>query len=215
MKKKIILTEQQIRSLVSQFQTSKNPRVLQPVIIQFRDMAVTFALKKLKHNDLYFDDLVQEALLAITVAATKFDLTLNTPFMDFVPIYMKQAIREFFNTYSQPVTKPKSHDFLLPIDDLEQFVIDGDGEEFENKQLPECLVVYPPDIEPDETCIKLRNRLTTLSPFEQQVIKASFGFDNQTPMDDKQLAHHLHTTTERIRHTRSEALNKLHFRLLN
>jgi len=215
MRQNLNLTEPQIRSIVSMYQTTKDLRVLEPIMIQFHDMAKTFALRKMPYYDLYFKDVVQEALLAIAVAAMKFDLNSDKPFKDFAPIYMKQAIKEFHNTYSQPITRPKSRKTKLPIEDIEQFIIDGDGDEFEDKVIPECLIVYPPEMEEDPQIQLLHNRLSTLNEFEQTVIKAHFGLNEQPPMDDVQLSECLHTTTERIRHTRSQALNKLHFRMLN
>jgi len=207
------LSSQEIRSLVNQFQKSNNMNILLPVIKQLHDMVRQQARRYPQTGSVGTEDLMCRGNDAIFDAAMLYNPDSQLDFEHFVFSYIHNAIRDFYNQEHSCISRPKRSKVEMYFNSFDSYIIDEDGDQnrYDQRTMEDNLLSYQPDIDPVDYRY-IYEALNTLSPIEQQIIRAIFGFDKD-PVTIEQLALEMNSSIDRIQNILIRAKRRLAVRM--
>lgn len=207
MKKNIKLSEMQLCTIVRQYQLSNNLNDLLPVVNSLYGLICCIARKRPEQGAVQLEDLVQEGILGLFLAAKEFQPQTSNSFTSFARNYIADAIRTFYTANSLPVSRPAYSGTQLSIESIDSYTYDTfDNEENEPAPiLPQTLISRFTDNDSEQCFSALQQALDTLSPLERKLIDLSVCDDT----DDCSIARQFNITLLRLRQIRNHTLRKM------
>lgn len=208
------LTPDDVRTIVESYQTSGNQNLMVPVIHHLDKMVRQQAnLFTTPQGAVEEYDLIHVGQMAIITAADWYNIHSRMKFENYAHNFIFDAMREYYNRYSTPVTRPGRGGKNMYFDTLDANIFKGEAhlrhsEEFTHE---EHLLTFQPDLEPQDYTY-IHEAIATLSDVEQEVITLLYGFGCK-PIPEKAIAGRKHTTIERIHGIRTRAERKLKIRV--
>jgi len=213
--KKVQLTNSQVNAIISKYQTSKDSRVLAPLMQHLQPYLLSHAHRYGAPGFSWEQDLAQECTFVIMKLALTYVPSADKTFEDHIGSEVQHCMAAFIREHGCTVSRPPRTRIVMFMDSIDDY-LDNDDDDCENNhptinvaQL-EALMCYQPSLDEDNRLVCLNKALDTLRPLERLVIDKSFCFQ---PDDDAIIANELNISVHRLRQLRNQTLRILRIRM--
>lgn len=210
----IKLSETQLCTIVSKYQTTNNLNDLIPVVDSLHGLIHSIARQRPERGAVQLEDLIQEGILGLFKAAKEYQPQASGSFTSFARNYVSDAIRTFYTANCLPLSRPGRSITQISVESIDSYTydtMDTEGKQITPNLPPQLISRFSTD-DSEQRCKVLQQALSSLSPLERKVIDLSFSGE---PMDDYRIAQQLNIRLPRLRQIRNQTLRKMRIFLNN